>query len=423
MVIDDLVIDRKEERAVNAFWLGFGIYTASATYGAAALESNPIFMGIQIVGLAFLIPAAAKLINFRIDNAYLRFLYYLYIGWMLLTVARGFTLDFMNIKKMFFDAWFGMFLYLAPLVMLLPRDIYYLRRLFDSITVLSLFFLLFAVLRRTFLLSSDMDSPASQQMTEFFSKNLSLPSGFILLTYVYHANKRRWLAVFVTMLTFVLAIYRARRGLSFMAASASIFALVLYFYANKGNIANRFIALALVGMLGYYGYKVYSGENKNSLFTLIIQRADEDTRSDVEDFFYKDMKDKDWLIGKGVNGEYYCPGIDGEGFSNYRDTIETDYLQIILKGGLVSLGLLLLIALPAVYNGIFRSKNVLTKAAGIWILLWLVSLYPSNVAIFNLSYLLVWISIGICYTPAIRNMLDREIKEILSTNGKAGLEQ
>ena len=116
------------------------------------------------------------------------------------------------------------------------------------------------------------------------------------------------------------------------------------------------------------------------------------------------MKTKDWIIGRGSDGEYFCPDIEENQLTDYRNTIETGYLQTILKGGLISLILFLLIAIPAIIKGIFFSKNTLSKAAGIWILMNIINSYPTVVNGFDLPYLLVWISIGICYSQQIRNM-------------------
>jgi hypothetical protein len=119
----------------------------------------------------------------------------------------------------------------------------------------------------------------------------------------------------------------------------------------------------------------------------------------------------DWIIGKGIKGQYYCPNVDEDAVTNYRSVIETGYLQIILKGGLISLALFVLITVPAIFKGIFYSKNILSKAAGIWILLSLLSLYPATVNTFSLRYLLVWISIGICYSNKIRNIPDKVLEK------------
>jgi len=44
----------------------------------------------------------------------------------------------------------------------------------------------------------------------------------------------------------------------------------------------------------------------------------EDTRSGVEICFYQDMGIKDWIIGRGMIGEYFCPGIDPNEVTSYR---------------------------------------------------------------------------------------------------------
>ena len=92
------------------------------------------------------------------------------------------------------------------------------------------------------------------------------------------------------------------------------------------------------------------------------------TQERVELYFYDDMKTKDWIIGRGINGEYFLSNVEENQITNYRRNIETGYLQTILKGGLISLGLFIFIAIPALIKGLFYSKNILSKAAAIWIL-------------------------------------------------------
>ena len=94
--------------------------------------------------------------------------------------------------------------------------------------------------------------------------------------------------------------------------------------------------------------------------------------------------------------------------------IETDYLYIILKGGIISLGLLLLILIPAIVKGLFYSRNLLSKASAIWILLWVIELYPANVNSFSLNHILVWLAVGICYSREIRNMPEKIVTKLLA---------
>ena len=67
--------------------------------------------------------------------------------------------------------------------------------------------------------------------------------------------------------------------------------------------------------------------------------------------------------------------------------------------------------IPAVVKGLFFSKNLLSKAAGVWILLWILYLYPTSVTTFTLHYILVWICIGICYSNKIRNIPEEAMRK------------
>jgi len=72
--------------------------------------------------------------------------------------------------------------------------------------------------------------------------------------------------------------------------------------------------------------------------------------------------------------------------------------------------LFLLIAIPAAYLGIVSSKNILSKASGTVVLLWLIDMFPWGMPAINIRYILVWTCIGICYSKAIRNLTETEIK-------------
>jgi hypothetical protein len=157
-----------------------------------------------------------------------------------------------------------------------------------------------------------------------------------------------------------------------------------------------------------------SGIKLPGMFSFLMARGDDDTRSGVEQYMKASMTPKDWLIGKGMNGEYYCPiVINVNDPSGNRNVIETGYLQIALNGGLVTLLLFGLILIPAVYKGFFKSNNILSKGAAMLILLWIVSLYPTIGTGFTMHYILVWISVGICYSKKITDMSDSTIKQYL----------
>lgn len=400
-------LDRKSNQRINIFWLGFIIYTIAYTISTTDFVNNKICIAFQVLGLFLFIPPLFSLLRFKFDNKYAKNIFILYLGWVLLIILRGFLFDYEFLKRMFFDAYEGIFLYFVPLVLLFPRNLTFYKKIFNVIAILGIIYIIFDIIFVKTLLNPDPMDNTSQGAAEFFSKNLSIPCGFLLLTFFYHSNRKKYLASFIILLTLVIAVVRARRALTFMCLTIFIFGIFVYYYANKGKILKILTFLMLVAFFSYIGFQVFN-KNKNGIFSLITERADEDTRTGVELYFYADMNTKDWIIGKGINGQYFNPGIDSD--FNYRNGIETDYLNIILKGGIVSLSLLLLIAIPAIYKGVFTSKNILSKAAGLWILLWILNLYPAPVTKFTLNYMLVWVSIGICYSSKIRNMPEIELK-------------
>ena len=196
-----------------------------------------------------------------------------------------------------------------------------------------------------------------------------------------------------------------------MTSSVLVFSYLLYIFTSKTRLVIIYFTI-LIGLLGLlYASNVYR-PRENRVFGYILERGDEDTRTGVEIYFYADMEPLDWIVGRGINGEYFCPDMKRQE-TDYRSVIETGYLQIILKGGIISLGLFVLIAIPAIIKGLFYSKNIFSKAAAIWIFWVTISMYPAVVNSFTLRYILVWIAIGICYSKSIRNMGEEEIKKLL----------
>jgi len=291
-----------------------------------------------------------------------------------------------------------------------PRDLEFYKKLFNVITIFGVLYLVYDILFANILLSSDRTpNLVNQNAAERFTKSLSVPIGFLLFTFNYHSKKRKLFAVGIILLDLLLTIYRARRGLVFICSITIIFACLLYFVFSR----TKLLIVVFSIILAFFAFNFISAytHNKNNIFSFLVERSEEDTRTPVEDCFYADMQSQDWVIGKGLKGDYYCPYVDEDDITGYRDSIETDYLNFILKGGVINLGLLLLILIPAIFKGLFYSKNTLSKAAAVWILLWMVCLYPANVTTFTLNYMLVWISVGICYSREIRTLPDEVVRE------------
>jgi hypothetical protein len=407
-----LTISKKKSKGLDFFWYGFALYTISAVFagtddlyiGAAACQ------GLQIAALGIIIIGAVDSMKYKFDSKYLQIIFTIYILYSLTIVARGLQTDFKSLKGMLFDPTFGVFAYLAPVVLMLPRNIGGYKKIFKILFIFGVFFIGCIVLTYDIVHDPDWYNIQSLLFIENFSSALALPVGFILITYVYQDGKKNVFALIVMFISLFFLIYRARRGSMFMCGTTLAAAGVIYLIYTKKKAL--IIGVAVIFTIFYFLF--VTNIKLPGMFAFIQARSDEDTRTPVEQYMTSSMTSKDWVIGKGINGKYYCPIVlDINDPSGSRTVIETGYLQIILKGGILSLVLLLLILIPAVYFGFFKSKNILSKAAAMFILLWIIYLKPVVGVAFSMHYILVWISVGICYSKKINNLSDSEIKAYL----------
>lgn len=404
-------ITSKDLKFISIFWIGFFIYTIGYLIQIMGRLNILTTQLIQGLGLALILSTGIYLTQFKIKNKYLARLFAIYCIWQLIIIFRGVNFNFDSLKNELTDATYGILLYFAPLIILFPQNFKIYRKLFDFIIIFGVFFILFDIVFIEELLDR---SAQTQDVIEYFAKSLGIPCGFILLTYKYHNNKKIVISFCVMILALLFSIYKARRGLSFICLSILVTSYFLYLFSTKRKLLVIYLSI-LITIIGMFYISTKYQTNKNGLFSFISERGDEDTRTGVEIYFYNDMTAKDWLIGKGMNGEYFCPGIGENQLTDYRNLVETGYLQIILKGGILKLLLYLLITIPALILGLFYSKNILSKASGFWILISLISLYPTTIESFSLPYFLIWISAGICYSEEIRQLSDKKIQNMLNS--------
>jgi hypothetical protein len=402
---------------LNIFWLGFLIYIIGTSISLTDTISWSLCNKIQLIGLLMFLPTGIILIRSRSNNVYLSIVFLLFFIWSLITLVRGFDSDYEAIKYLLFNPFIGLLVYLIPIILLFPSTPLFLKKTFNIIILFGVSYVLLDIVFIRILLAPYKGFEVSQIVVETFSNHLSLPCGFFLMTYIYHSKKLNLFALFILFLTFLFAAIRARRGLMFMSFSMITVSYIFYQYVNKKRLMNIILSFFIISIVSFAAVKIYQ-KNRNDTFGYITQRIADDSRSYVETYFYNDMTHKELAVGKGYNGKYYCPTWDETtGIpSSYRNVIETGYSQMILNGGIISIVLFLLIAIPAIYKGLFSSINILSKVAAIWILLFLIFSYPTYPNGYSLFYILVWISIGICYSDELRSISDDKLKEYFSNN-------
>jgi len=401
-------LEFKNRTNLIVFWLGFLIYTFGYTSSRIPNPSYIVSDLLRVLGLLMFIPTAFITAKSVFTSNYFKVFFVLYCMWSLSVVFRGLALNYEFIKTTIFTPFGGVFMYLVPFVLLLSRPPLFYKIIFQVIYIFGILFLIQVLISWNSLM--DVGNLDSRDNFEIIVKTLALPSGFILLTYNYHSISKKVVAILSISVAFLLSVQMARRGLMFMTGSAVAFTLITQLVINKKRVLG-FLFIIMFSVIVLFNGLIYFSNTEIPLLDNVKDRISEDTRSSVEEYYYADMEYNDWLIGRGMSGKVAAPiGIeDDDDISGLRDGIETDYLNIILKGGLVQLILLLMVAIPAMINLFFNSSNLLSKAFGFWILLWLASLYPSTVTTFTLNYILVWIAIGIGFSQKTRNIQNAEL--------------
>ncbi|HEY5124541.1 MAG TPA: hypothetical protein VIK14_12480, partial [Ignavibacteria bacterium] len=344
--------------------------------------------------------------------------YVIFLLWTTGVILRGIKFDYNSVKVLLFNPLIGLFPYLVPVMLLFPKRPAFIKKMFQVIILMGIFYLVLCLVFIKDLLAR-YNEVKSQGLIEVFTQNLALPCGFVLFTSIYHSGRRKWFTLSVIIIAFLFVVIRARRGLMGLTFSILFLSFLFYQYVNKTKVIYVIISIFIITLVSAAAVKIYNNNRKDT-FNLITERIGKDTKSAVENYFYKDLKSEDWLIGKGINGRYFCPGVtEGMGrISVYRSVIETGYLQIILNGGIVSLVLILLIMIPAIVKGLFYSKNLLSKAAAAWIVMFFIYEYPGIPSIFSLNYILVWISIGICYSKELCQIPENKMTSLLRQKDK-----
>ncbi len=416
--VNDFDMTKAEHRNFNLFCYGLIIYTVGyvpTMCGVKVIDGNTL-QAIQIVGLLMLLSGAIGLIKFKFDDQYLETLFKVILFYGIIIVIRGIKFDYTYFKTILFDPDYTIFVYLVPLVVLFPRKLQLYKRLFFFLLLYAVLFIVFCSLFFDVLMAPDWRNWEAQYDMDCFFLCLYYPSAFLMMSYVYRSKSINWFVFATAILSLYLVIYRARRGPLLMCVSTLLAYLMVYLIHTKRT--------ALIIFLSVFFALVISISMSNiqlpSMFDNLQARGNDDTRTGVEVAMKADMNPVQWVFGKGLNGTYYCTAVidDPTNITFQRRVIETGYLQIILNGGLVSLSLLILIIIPAIYKGLFKSSNILCKGSAIFMLLWVLYQYPRIVTSFSMYYIIIWLCVGMCYSTSIRNMTDETIKEYLKRSSK-----
>ena len=403
--LPDLRAAKKNDKETLFFFLGAIVYL----YGFILAYWIPVVYA-QLVQAMALIPVlffGVKMATVQTNEPYLKVMFTLFMASNAFIILRTEGLNYGKIKDYLFSD-FRFWPYLVPFTAFIVKKPFLFGRLFNLIFWFGLFFILFSAINW----GRYMTTTA---VAELSIGIFSSASGLILLTWPYHNLPKKIVATVALLLALYLSAVLARRNIILTTAAFIVFSYLTYLFFMRDKPTKKFLSMYAVAMLVIGGISFFA-DRKNSSFKLLAGRAKDDTREYVFDQYFLSMENNMWM-GKGIDGTYYCPlvteDIDIDPVE-YRDLIECGYLQVMLKGGIVNLFLLLSILVPAVILGVFCSNNFFTKGCGVLIFLWLVDMAPYGLPAFSLRYILVWICVGVCFDKRIRSMSEEAIRNFIA---------
>lgn len=384
------------------------LQTVVLLYTLNSWNRGTSFIFIWIILLIIFISSSLNLlIDFKIESQYFKYIFYLFILYEIIIVIRGWSFSSVDLTTYLReDIIFWPFL--------IPFFVFFDKRFSTLIFLLKCFF--YSGLFFIFLILA-FPSLLLYRISAETIINAFVPGcGFLLLNATYLNNRKINISFLIVSIATLSTIYLARR---------SCFSVLLEFIILSYifNIKSKSPALLLTLLPYLLGIGVFITLNFSSFTKTLMQRMDErileDTRSGLYPDFLKEMSDF-MYFGKGLNGKYYHPmeyvEFEDEQESGvvfyaetYRNNAENGYLQLILSGGVIHIILFVLVLLPAAFNGIFKSSNQFSKACGVVILFQLINMFVVSMPSLSILYILVWISVGICYKKSIRDKNDEEI--------------
>ena len=342
---------------------------------------------ISLIRYVLMIIASFYLLKYVLNNhlkiSFLQKLFIIWIVYLYLTAIPDIVNPYKN--HLYFKQFLlsFMFLYLIPLMMIAELDIEFLKRLFKFCYFLAVAYIVVVILFAKY----------DDEGCTLFAEGVII----LMMTWPYHKPKQRIVVILVFVIAIVGMMLAARRNKVVFFGGGLLFALIINIISSSSYGASRKVFLVL--LLLAFGVGLYFNMSSFGLFFERMHTGME-SREGIIELFVDDFNShpSDWVYGRGIYGEFDGGALNTKDELGLRDGIENGYLQLILKGGGIWLGLLTIIALNAVYKGLFKSKNLLCKGFAMIILLYYLDMIGFGIPTVSLKYFMVFLAIAGCNT-------------------------
>lgn len=394
---------------LKSFSIGFSLFTIGFVLISTLIIPVPLCRLIQTIGIIYIIPSLNYKLNFNKINSYATISFIIYTIWQFIIILNGKIDSFNTFQQLLFHP-SGFFLYLSPLLIHRFTNIRNIKFVLQGINILNIIYIILSLLMIGQILKES--NGENINLFETLTKYLAWGVIFSILMLDYLDEKQKKVAYTTYFIIIIIAMILGRRGLLLSNILVASFYIIFKYNSLIGlkkKILYLIMYLLALSIL-YFLIFTYGP----LLFGNLFDRMYDDTRSIVDINFLLDLYpgSSDFIYGRGINGTYYCPNVDE--YEIYRNGIESGYLNLILKGGFISVILFMLITIPAIFLGLFKSNNRFCKICAMFCLISCIDLYYiSSVVSFSIRYSLFIMCILFCYIEKVRVLSDSEINKKL----------
>lgn len=339
-------------------------------------------------------------------TSFLCFLFLLWNSYLILTSLPKLSNPMQNhvIFKQFISG--KLFLYTLPFLICAEVDTSFFKMVFRLSYIMLIAYIILAI--PVYYSDSTFITNGQSEYITFLAEG----SIMLLFTFPYHRRKKIIHTTMAVLIAIIVMMLLARRNKVVFYGGGLGLAIILN--VLKGNLNSKTKAFIIFSTLAGMVFIFNSG----SLFDAFFNKMETgmSSRDQVIDDFFSDFNrtPSDWIFGRGLFGEFDAGLLNNNENTGLRDAIENGYLQHILKGGWIWLGLFILISIRSIYQGLFQSNNIFVKGCALLLLLYFLDMIGFGVPVPSLKYILVFLSISVCSSRRWRNYTDNELQKQLA---------
>lgn len=288
----------------------------------------------------------------------------------------------------------GFLVYVVPFLLLLMPNRTYFGDIIKLFFKASLFVLPIWLINISDLVQDDYHSEGIGVYLPFFSAFLLSLTGLF-------SKKEKLLTWFIWSVYLLLMLLNARRNVTFTLVLYGCFSYLMTLLEDWKRKPIKVSMIVIFSVLALLLLQLNMENLTSGAFSRMSHRANEDTRSGVEELFFADFATsppEDFIFGRGMDGGYFqiVKNLDTGEETDNRKGIENGYLHLILKGGLVYAVCVVLIILNAI-GCARKDKNTIVSRYFIMVMLsYLIDLYATApICSYMPRTVIFWFVIGV----------------------------